>query len=223
MPGHELSGNLHERFCHGDSLLIRLSGALLITRRALSFPALLVAALALAGCGGSDSFLTPANFENVDRQYEAWAISGSPSALPAGYQFTTESLVRPQVQGDGSLNFDIAFDINAAGKVMLLPARVITPVPPAGAPSIEFAQQPGVYEQLQRATDKGYVADTVITLGVGEVITVRLLNSGCVYGEPFYAKLTIDDVNVAERRLLFRTLVNRNCGYRSLLAGVPKD
>jgi hypothetical protein len=218
-----LSGNLQGRFCHGESLLIRLSGALPNLRRALSFPALFVAALALVRCGGSDSFLTPANFENIDRQYEAWAITGSSAALPAGYQFTSESLVRPQVLADGTLNFDVAFDINAAGKVLVLPARVITPVPPAGAPSIAFAQQPGVYEQVQRATDKGYVTDTTITLGVGDQITVRLANSGCVYGEPFYAKLTIDEVNVAERRLLFRTLVNRNCGYRSLLAGVPKD
>ena len=139
------------------------------------------------------------------------------------YHFTSESLVRPQVLADGSLNFDVAFDITAAGKVLVLPARAIVPLPPAGAPSIGFVRQPGVYEQLQRATDKGYVADSTITLAVGETVTIRLLNSGCVYGEPFYAKLTIDEVNVAERRLLFRTLVNRNCGYRSLLEGIPKD
>ncbi len=185
--------------------------------------AVIVTAVALVQCGGSDSLLSPANFENVDRQFDVWAITGSSSALPAGYQFTSESLVRPQVLGNGALNFDVAFDITSAGKVLVMPARIIVPSPPAGAPSIGFARQPGVYEQLQRATDKGYVSDSTITLAVGETVTVRLLNSGCVYGEPFYAKLTIDDVNVAERRLLMRTLVNRNCGYRSLVAGIPKD
>ncbi|MEQ1690120.1 MAG: hypothetical protein ABMA00_02455 [Gemmatimonas sp.] len=189
----------------------------------MSFPALIVAAAALVQCGGSDSFLSPANFENVDRQFDVWAITGSSAARPAGYQFTTESLVRPQVLGDGSLNFDVAFDITADGKVLVLPARLIVPLPPAGAPSMGFTRQPGVYEQIQRATDKGYVTDSSTTMAIGETITIRLLSSGCVYGEPFYAKLTIDDINVAERRLLMRTLVNRNCGYRSLVAGVPKD
>lgn len=189
----------------------------------MSRPAIVVVAVALVRCGGSDSLLSPANFENVDRQFTAWALSGSSSALPAGYQFTSESLVRPQVLGNGSLNFDVAFDITSAGKVIVLPARLVVPAPPGGAPSIGFARQPGVYEQLKRATDKGYVTDSAVTLAVGEAVTVRLLNSGCVYGEPFYAKLTIDEIVVAERRLLFRTLVNRNCGYRSLVAGIPKD
>lgn len=189
----------------------------------MSLPALIAAAAMLVRCGGSDSFLTPANYENVDRQYDVWALSGSSSALPAGYQFTSESLVRPQVLANGSLNFDVAFDITPAGKVLVLPARLIVPLPPAGAPSLGFVRQPGAYEQIQRATDKGYVTDSSTTLAVGETITIRLANSGCVYGEPFYAKLTIDEINVTERRLLMRTLVNRNCGYRSLVAGVPKD
>ncbi len=207
----------------GITLHHRPVGARPRYRRARSILAVIVTAVALVQCGGSDSLLSPANFENVDRQFDVWAITGSSSALPAGYQFTSESLVRPQVLGNGALNFDVAFDITSAGKVLVLPARVIVPSPPAGAPTIGFARQPGVYEQLQRATDKGYVSDSTITLAVGETVTIRLLNSGCVYGEPFYAKLTIDDVNVAERRLLMRTLVNRNCGYRSLVAGIPKD
>ena len=207
----------------GITLLPRLAGALPVLRRAIAFPALIAAAAALVQCGGSDSFLTPANFENVDRQYELWALTGSSAARPAGYQFASESLVRPQILPNGALNFDVAFDITADGKVLVLPARAVVPLPPVPPPTIGFARQPGAYEQLQRATDKGYVADSAVVLAIGETITIRLINSGCVYGEPFYAKLTIDDINVAERRLLMRTLVNRNCGYRSLLAGIPKD
>jgi len=207
----------------GIILKHRLFGALPTLRRALLFPALIAAAVTLVRCGGADKILAPANFENVDRQFEVWAISGSSSALPAGYKFASESLVRPQLLGNGSLNFDVAFDITPAGKVLVLPVRLIVPAPPAGAQSIGFARQNGVYEQLERATEKGYVTDSSTTLAVGETLTIRLTNAGCPYGEPLYAKLAIDEVNVAERRLVMRTLVNRNCGYLSLLAGFPKN
>ena len=180
-------------------------------------------AATLSACGADNSLLSPAFFENVDRQFEFWAISGTSAALPAGYQFTTESLVRPQVLGNGTINFDVAFDLNAAGKVVVLPVRLVTPLPPGRAPSLGFLRWAAAYEQLQRAPDRGYTVDSAVVLGVGETISVQLPNSGCNFGEPFYAKLTVDQINVAERRMLVRLLVNRNCGYRSLTAGVPTD
>ncbi len=201
----------------------RRSGALRTLWRAISFAAVTgTAAFALA-CGDTNSLLSPAFVENVDRQYEMWAISGTPAALPSGYMFTSESQVRPQVLSGGSLNFDVAFDITADGKVLVLPARLVVPLPPGGAPPIGFQRWVAAYEQLQRAPTQGYVIDSVATLGVGETITVQLLNSGCVYGDPLYAKLTVDEIDVAQRRMLVRTLVNRNCGYRSLTTGLPKD
>lgn len=177
----------------------------------------------LASCGDTDSFLQPAGFENVDRQYGLFALNGTPSGLPAGYQFTTESLVRPQVLGNGSLNFDVAFDITGDGKALVMPARRVVPQAPAGSPSIAFLSFGGAYEQLARAPEKGFVDDTTASLTVGQVLMIRLSASGCVYGEPLYAKLTVDSINVAQRRLLVRSLVNRNCGYRSLEVGIPKD
>jgi hypothetical protein len=80
-----------------------------------------------------------------------------------------------------------------------------------------------VFDQLTRAPTSGYVADTTATLAVGEALVVRVANASCFYGDPYYAKLTIDSINVSERRLLVRTLVNRNCGYRSLASGLPTD
>lgn len=189
----------------------------------MSFPALSVTAVAVAACGDSNSLLSPAVYENIDRQYGVYALTGSPSGLPAGYQFTTESLVRPQILANGSLNFDVAFDITTDGKALVMSAKRVSPAPPAGVASIGFLQLTAVYDQVQKAPDKGYVNDTTAALTVGQAVYVRLSGSGCVYGEPFYAKLTIDSINVAERRLLVRSLVNRNCGYRSLTAGVPKD
>lgn len=207
----------------GNTRLTRTSGALRLLRRALAFPALVITAVATSACGGDLNSLSPAAFENTDRQYGVYAVTGTPSGLPAGYQFTSESLVRPQLLSNGSLNFDVAFDINAAGEAVVLSAKRVVPVPPSGVAPVGFLRWPAVYEQLARAPDKGYVDDTTATLKVGETISVRLTGSGCIYGDPVYAKLTIDSINVAERRLLVRSLINRNCGYRSLTTGIPTN
>lgn len=195
--------------------------------RARTLPALAVAAIltlsVMIACGDTPSLVAPASVENVDRQYGVYALTGSPAGLPAAYQFTTETLVRPQVLVNGSVNFDVAFDITADGKALILPARLVSPVPPTAVALVGFQSFPGAYEQLTIAPVNGFVNDTTATLSVGQAIMIRLSGTGCFYKDPYYAKLTIDSINVAERRLLIRTLVNRNCGYRSLVAGLPTE
>ena len=202
----------------GNTQLPRPFGALRLLQRAMSFSALLVA---VAACSDSNPFTSPATNENVDRQFGVYALTGSSSGLPAAYQFTSESLVRPQILNTGALNFDIAFDISPEGKAILLTAKKVVPVPPQGAPVIGMLKLTAVYDQLTLAPEKGYVDDSTATLSVGDAILIKIVSAGCIYGEPFYAKVAIDSINVAERRLLVRSLVNRNCGYRSLEAGVP--
>ena len=187
--------------------------------RAISTAALLVA----GACGDTNSFLSPASIENVDRQYEVWAMTGTSAALPAGYQFTSESLVRPQVLSSGEVNFDVAFDLDASGKVVVLPVRLVSPLPPARSPSIGFLRWPAAYEQLIKASTTGYVFDSAAVLAVGESIAVQLPNSNCLLGDPYYAKFTVDSIDPVNRRMLVRALVNRNCGYRALSIGLPKD
>jgi hypothetical protein len=52
-------------------------------------------------------------------------------------------------------------------------------------------------------------------------VLVRLASAGCIYGEPYYAKVAVDSIIASERRIVLRTLVNRNCGYRALTEGLP--
>lgn len=204
-------------------LLPRLPGALRTLWRAIAFPAVIVTSAVVTACGGDSNFLSPAFVENAERQYSVWALSGTAAALPSGYQFTTESLVRPQVLGGGSINFDVAFDLTADGKVLVLPARLVVPLPPGGAPPVGVQRWPAAFEQLQRASDRDYVVDTALVLSVGETMMVQLANTGCTFGDPFYAKLTVDDIDLPNRRIFIRSLVNRNCGYRALTVGVPTN
>ncbi len=206
----------------GNTRLTRMFGALLFARRTVA-PLLLTASALLSACGSSNPFRSAAAYENIDRAYTLYALTGTSSALPAGYQFTTESIVRPQVLNTGSLNFDVAIDLDASGNAVISTAKKLVPAPPSPPASIGMLKLTAVYDQLTLAPDKGYVSDSTVTLKVGEAVLIRIIGSGCVYGEPFYAKMSIDEIDKTQRKISVRSLVNRNCGYRSLVAGVPTD
>ena len=218
----------------GTTLLLRILGALRSSRRAMSFPALPLAArprllalgavgCILAACGGGDGLTSPASFENNTRVFSVYALSGTSSVFPAAYQFTSESLTRPQLLGNGSINFDVVFDIGTDGRVRIYPARLIVPAPPNGAPPIGVLRVTQPFEQVGRAPDRGYLVDSVAVAGVGETVVFEIIASGCIYGESFYAKLAIDSIITSERRMVVRSLVNRNCGFRALTEGLPKN
>ena len=208
----------------GVTLLARYLGAPRSARRAMSFSALMISAAALTACGDTNSPLTTASFENTARNYSVYALSGTPSALPSAYQFTTEFLVRPQLLANGGVNFDVAFDLTSDNKVKLLPVRaLVVPLPPAGVSSVGMLKSTSSYSALERAPDRGYTLDTTVVVGVGETVVLQLPGSGCVYGEPFYAKLVVDSIIAAERRIVVGSLVNRNCGFRALTVGIPKN
>ena len=189
----------------------------------MSFPALIISAVVVAACSAGNGLTSPATVDNVTRTYSVYAVTGTSNALPAAYQYSTETLVRPQVLASGQLNFDVAFDITADGKARLLPAKYVVPLPPGGAPIIGLQKMTAGYLQLERAPLTGYTLDSAATASVGETFTLQLHSARCIYGDFFYAKLTIDSVIVSQRRIVVRSLVNRNCGYRSLTEGLPKD
>lgn len=206
----------------GKTLLSRSFGAPRNARRALSFCALAITALAASACGDSN-LLAPATVENIVRTYSVYALTGSPGVLPAAYSYVAESIERPQVLSNGAVNFDVAFDLTADGKVELLPVRLIVPAPPLGAPTVSVQRSAIPFASLSRAPDKGYAADSMIVAGVGETVLLQLQGSRCIYGEPYYAKVTVDSVIMAERRMVLSSLVNRNCGYRALTVGIPEN
>jgi hypothetical protein len=179
-------------------------------------------ALIAAACGG-DGLTSPATVENTARRFSVYALTGTSSALPSAYQYSTETVLRPTVLPSGSVSFDLAFDITADGKVRLLPVRTVVPSAPNGTPTVGILRVNQAFGEVGRAPDRGYVYDSVVVAAIGETFTLQLSNSGCVYQEPFYAKLTVDSILLPERRMVLRSLVNRNCGYRGLTEGLPKN
>ncbi|MEO7998011.1 MAG: hypothetical protein ABI852_11235, partial [Gemmatimonadaceae bacterium] len=115
---------------------------------------------ALGACGNDSNFTQDATTTNVAVSASVYALSGSSPELQAAYQASTNAFVRPIVgQFTGVVNFDIAFDINSAGKVVLLPVRTLVPFAPApasGAPSIGLLKSVSAFDVIEKAPTKGY-------------------------------------------------------------------
>jgi hypothetical protein len=246
LPGHKLRGNLNHLprniaaadFAIARSprrLRTRIGGATrnsVISIVSLQRPAKRKFKQSIAACAAltislasacKDNGITGiASADNTIDTVTVYALTGAPVTLPAAYYFITQSLVRPQITASGGVNFELAFDITSDGRAALIPARIAVPDSPVAAPRVALQKSTIPFDQLLRAPDKGYIDSTAFA-SVGDTYIVQLLTSGCTYGEPVYAKVELDSILPAERRIVFRTIINRNCGFRSLTVGLPTN
>lgn len=187
-------------------------------RRAAYSPFLLaVAALALTAC--DDPFKLKASFGNEPFVYSLYGISGSgPANAPAALDLVGRSPVRV----DGNFNFDIAFDFDGTGKVVVLPQKLVgTPI--TGSRVVALQRISGNYESVLLAPTSGWQLDSAVTLIPGEVLGVRMTSAGCAYqmSSEMYAKIVVDSVKTGG--LIFgRGVINPNCGFRSFAEGIPE-
>ncbi len=175
---------------------------------------------ALAGTAACDDpFKITADSPNIDASFELWAMSGSPAAYPAGILVPQASVVRLDAAG----SFDLAFDIDADGRLIVYPVgTVVSPI--AGTRAIEFQRGVGAYNAIVEAPRTGWQADSSLTVNEGQAFLVKVTTLFCQYDfqQQVYAKFFVDSVIPAERRIKLSGRVNPNCGFRSLLSGVPE-
>ena len=185
--------------------------------------AVVALAAAIVACG--DPTRPKATSANVLLSYTLYTLTGSPAAVSNAVSF-----FGGPVRADANFQFDVAFDIDASGKLQVYPVRSIAGAL-AGGLSTRVGLQPmtGSFESLTAAPETGYDTITVRTITPGQVVAVELLDqiSGqCFYslgGQTTYAKFVVDSVD-ATRRLFLRSVIDLNCGYRSLVPGeIPKD
>ena len=162
----------------------------------------------------------------------AYALSGTPPSFPAGYSAAGRGVRR----ADGNFNFDVAFDIDAANKVIVYPQRFVGVPCIQGAPNcggVLGAKRVGLqrlavpFDDLGRAPNGGYALDSTFVLAPGEGLTMQVQDGqdcSLFLSTVHYTKLVIDSVDAGRRAVFFRAVHNPNCGYRSLVAGVvPKN
>ncbi|MBK8249139.1 MAG: hypothetical protein IPK85_17320 [Gemmatimonadetes bacterium] len=183
--------------------------------------------LGLAGTSGCDDpFGLNATIETRRDTLVAFAMTGTPSSFVSGFNAATGALVRigPDV------GFDVAFDLEADGKVRVIPARLISQVKqsfgiPSATQQVGLLAPTGTFDGVTRAPESGFKRDTALVVARGQPVIVEVASEACQFSlaSILYAKLVVDSVNTSSRQIYFRTVRNPNCGFRSFLPGVPKN
>jgi len=185
-------------------------------RAAFGLGLLALAALVSAGC--SDPFKLKAQYANEPFVYSVYGISG---AGPANAPAALDLVGRAPVKVDGSFAFDIAFDFDATGKVVILPQKLVgTPI--SGSRTVYLQRIGGSYESVLESPTKNWFADSALAVRPGEVVGIKLTSPSCVYqlSSDMHGKIVVDSVKAGG--LIFgRGMINPNCGFRSFAEGVP--
>lgn len=187
--------------------------------------AVLGAAVALAACG-EDDLLLGNRSDTVSDTLAVYTLSAGDPALPAGIDLFSGLSVRPRVQGGGLVTFDLAVDLDAQRRVRLVPAAVLVAAPGTPRTGLQVVAEP--FAALTRAPTEGYRYDSATVAAPGQTVAVELQGVGgaqglfCPTSSPARAKLVVDSVTAANV-VWVRTLVNRNCGLRSLQPGRPTN
>lgn len=187
--------------------------------RRLAVPLAIGAAALLAACNSATSphqALLPA----IEDTGSLFAISGVPPYYPGGLNLTSRNVTVVTVFGDGSVPFDVAFDITPLGKVAVMPPRTVALGPNVVPLSLNIFKPGRTWSLVTEAPAAGYVLDTIQVVGPLEPVVFELKPAYCsLQLQPsLYAKFVVDSVNVIGRRIYYRLLVNQNCGRRGLVA-----
>ena len=180
----------------------------------------LCASVALAAACDDSVDLAPASVPNVVDTFTVGSLTGSPVSLPSAYSVADGNVVRTDV----SSAFDFAYDVDATGRHVFLTLEVMRLSDTEGSgPGLQYTNK--TFEQLSTAPSNGWITNDTIVVDSG---TVMLLRSRIIcggLGVPLYGKLqvlAIDDTPGNET-ITFQALSNENCGYKSLMPGLPRD
>jgi hypothetical protein len=170
--------------------------------------------LALAALACDDEILPTALYDNRVDTVSLFALDGTPVATQSGYDL----LLRRAVRTDLTSAFDFVFNIDTAGRAVLVPGDVLHLGGGAG-----FLEQDVAFSALAVAPTGNYITDREVAVIPGDVIAVRSRLATCsgLGSLPYYAKIGVIAVDPGERRISFEVLTNINCGYRSLQPGRP--
>lgn len=170
-----------------------------------------------AACG--EPTRLPAQDAVVSRSLTVYALSGSDIDLPSAISFAALFAVR----ASGVFDYEVAFDIDAAGNAVAYPLALIA-AEEANPRRVGLLKVPGTFEQLTSAPRDGYVYDQPLVLAKGDVVAVES-QIPCSYPYPpvVFSKFVIDSINPSTRAIHISAVTDPSCGFRSFLPGIPKS
>lgn len=173
--------------------------------------------LLVVGACGESSALPPPTAENLVDTAVVYAITGTAIGTPSAFDLVLALPRRPELQED----YDFVFDVDTAGRPVLLPARLTGLGGTAG-----FLRTSDAFDDIDRAPIEDYVTDSVLVLEEDMTFLARSRSTqtGCSYfygAIPRYGKIEVIALDLVARTVTLKHLVNLNCGYRSLTPGLP--
>lgn len=176
---------------------------------------LIVVGIVAAACSNND--LDPAQIDNIVDTVTLGALTGTPISTPSAFSIPDARAIRT----DQSASFDFAYNIDQAGRRVLLPLDALGLGTTNGAnPGLQRSTL--TFAGLSTPPTNGYLTKDTIVVAVGDVIVARS-RIACYLGVPEYAKLEILAFDDAARTVRFQVLANVNCGYRNLDIGIPTN
>jgi hypothetical protein len=183
------------------------------------------AAAAMLAC--RDPNAPQARFENYADTLGLYALNGAPRGAPTAIHLITGVSGSAAVVTDASFTFDVAVDINEEGRPVLYPVRAIA-APFVATHRVGIRRTDRPFDSITEAPTDNYAYDSLAVLAVGEVVLLESADpqatSNCFGGGLIYAKMVVDSIRPATRRLFVRVTADPNCGFKSLVVpGVPAE
>lgn len=190
---------------------------------ALSTAALVTA----AACGGKDPYAPTATLETTGSTFVLYPLSRVRPPFNSALKLHTPTAVQPTLVAlTGSTivlapNFDVAFDVDTAGRVVLLQPKQLVSAQLVVRTAFQTSTTP--FDSLGAAPGGSYQPDSLLRVSVGQTVAVEAQGVECQNQSPFYAKLVVDTYDAVTGALTVRVRVDPNCGFRSFASGLPKS
>jgi hypothetical protein len=150
------------------------------------------------------------------------------SKAPPSYPTAVDTPFGQAVPVNVSASFDFAFDLDAAGNILVHPPRRVL-TSPAGVNRVALQKVAGTFESVDRAPTSGFVKDSSIVVAIGEVVVVEAERTRtgdyCAFAisPHLYSKFVVDAVDPVVGTITLRLTVDPNCGFRSFTEGIPRS
>jgi len=187
-----------------------------------SLAVLAAATLAVAATACGTLTGVPASLDTLADSGTVYAIKGAPPGAPTAL-YVFEGVL---LAADATFTFDVAFDIDSLGRVVILPQRAVASGL-ASTHTVGVQTSSSTFDQLGDAPKNGYRVDTALVTTPHTTVVVQSQDpTACttsLTGTTLYAKIVVDSVNLISRQLKVRFVADPNCGFFSFASGLPKD
>jgi hypothetical protein len=193
-----------------------------IRRSTSRIVALAAAGLSIIGVACGELTGVPASLPTLTDSGTVYALNGAPPGAPTALHVFSGTLL----PATAAFVFDVAFDIDASGHVLIIPQSVVA----TGLSSnhtVGLQSVSGDFDALTLAPKSGYRADTTLITNPGQVVAIQSSDpNACgisLTGSTLYGKVVVTSIDAVARTLSVRFAVDPNCGFYSFAPGVPKD